>query len=190
MENNCIKEEWIDNQIMMSLRPQYNHMRLEFYISLKLEEYFRKRCIVATETALFLTKENPVEIKRDLNKLMGLITEKKAELSPDIAVYCDKNQIFKRGFLGVPQLVVEVLSPSNVTDDTEKKKETYRQYGVSEYWIVSPMEKKAFIYNLENEIYKLNGEYNFLKDEIKSSRFEDLIVDIKDIELFDDDEEI
>lgn len=190
MENNCIKEEWIDSQIMMSPRPQYNHMRLEFYISLKLEEYFRKKCIVAAETALFLTKENPEEIKKDLNKIMNLITAKKAELSPDIAVYCDKNQIFKRGFLGVPQLVVEVLSPSNVTDDTEKKKEIYRRYGVPEYWIVSPMEKKVFIYNLENETYKLNGEYNFRKDEIKSGIFKDLIVDIKDIELFEDDEEI
>lgn len=190
MENNSIKEEWIDNEVMVSPRPQYNHMRLEFCISLKLEEYFRKKCIVAAETALFLTKENPVEIKNDLKKLKDLITGKKSELSPDIAVYCNKNQIFKRGFLGIPQLVVEVLSPNNVTDDTEKKKEIYRKYGVPEYWIVSPMDKKVFIYDLENEVYKQNGECNFLNDEIKSSRFDDLIVDIKDIELFEDDEEI
>lgn len=190
MENDFIKEEWIDNNVMMSPRPQFNHMRIEFYMSLKLQEYFQNTFMVAAETALFLTKENPKEIKKDFQKLKDLVMAKKAELVPDIAVYCDKEQIFKRGFLGIPQLIIEILSPSNADDDTITKRETYSDYGVSEYWIVSPMTKKAYVYKLENEVYKLAGEYKFLQEEIMSSKFEGLIVDIKDIELFEDDEEI
>ncbi|MFT8340382.1 hypothetical protein [Clostridium beijerinckii] len=29
MENNSIKQEWIDGNVMMSPRPQYNHIEVE-----------------------------------------------------------------------------------------------------------------------------------------------------------------
>jgi Uma2 family endonuclease len=189
MENNLIKEEWINGIVMMSPRPQYNHMELEGTLYSKLKDYFSGKCKVAIENALFLTKDNPVELKKDLNKLKALVKGKGAELVPDVAVYCDNEQIFKRGFLGVPQLVIEVLSPSNADDDTEVKKEIYRKFGVPEYWIVSPMSKKVYVYSIENGRYELKGEYKFLEEEIKSSRFEDLILDMKDIELIEDDED-
>lgn len=189
VENNLIKEEWINGIVMMSPRPQYNHMEVQDCLRDKLKLYFGSKCKVATECALFLTKDNPVEVKKDFVKLKSLVTAKKAETVPDIAVYCDKEQVFKRGFLGIPQLIVEILSPSNSTDDTEIKKETYQKYGVPEYWIADPMTKTIFVYGLENDIYKLNGKYKFLEEEIKSSRFVDLVVDIKDIELFEDDED-
>lgn len=186
--NSLIKEEWIDGVVMMSPRPEHNHMKVIRTINRILEDYFGKKCEVAMEEALFLTKDDPNELKNDLVRLKALITAKKAELSPDIAVYCDKNQIFRRGFLGVPQLVIEVLSPSNHTDDTVKKKEIYEKYGVPEYWIANPATKEIFIYSLINERYELQGEFNFLEEEIKSTKFENLVVDIKDIELYEGDE--
>ena len=51
------------------------------------------------------------------------------------------------------------------------------------------MSRKIYVYSLENDRYKLKGEYNFKDELINSSRFEDLKVDIKDIELLDEDEE-
>ncbi|MBZ9626071.1 MULTISPECIES: Uma2 family endonuclease [unclassified Clostridium] len=185
MENNLIKEEWINGNIMMSPRPQYNHVEINGELYSKLKTYFNGKCKVVIEGALFLTKDNPKDIKKDLNKLKELISGKGAELVPDVAVYCDKEQIFKRGFLGVPQLVVEVLSPSNSEDDTIKKKDIYENFGVPEYWIASPMSKKVYVYNLEDSRYKLAGEYKFLEQDIKSSRFDDLVVDIKNIDLFE-----
>jgi Uma2 family endonuclease len=189
MENNSIKEEWINGIVMMSPRPQYNHMKVEDCITMGLKNYFKKTCEVVFENALFLTKENPSVIKKDLVKLKKLVTGKGAELVPDIAVYCDKDQRFKRGFLGIPQLVVEVLSSSNSEDDTVKKREIYEEFGIPEYWIASPMSKKVYVYNLEGDRYKLKGEYNFLEEEIVSSRFDDLMIDIKDIDLLDEDED-
>lgn len=188
MEYSLMKEEWIDGIVMMSPRPEYNHMKIMKSLGIALENYFKNKCEVAIENALFLTKDNPKELKNDLVRLKALITAKKAELSPDIAVYCDKSQIFRRGFLGIPQIIVEVLSPSNSTDDTVIKKETYEKFGVPEYWIVNPNTKQIFIYSIEGTKYELKGTYNFLKDEIKSPRFEDLSIDIKDIELFEEDE--
>lgn len=186
MEN--YKEEWIDGNIMLAPRPQLNHIRIEISIHSKLHEYFKKKCEVAIEASLFLTKDNVEDFKNDVSKLKELVTSKKSELVPDVAVYCDKNQAFRRGFIGIPQLVVEVLSPGNPTDDTEKKKEIYRKYGVPEYWIVSPMSKMAYVYTLEDSHYILNGEYRILEDKIISPRFENLEVDITDIELIEEDE--
>lgn len=189
MENNLMKEEWFNGSVMMSPRPQHNHMVIEGLIYILLQNYFKGKCMVAIEESLFLTEDNPREIKKDLEKLRKLVKGKGAELVPDVAVYCDKEQIFKRGFLGVPQLVVEVLSPNNQEDDTLIKREIYRKYGVSEYWIASPMSKKVFVYSLINGNYELSGEYKFLENEIKSSRFDDLVIDMRDIELYEDDDD-
>lgn len=188
MSNSLVKEEWIDGIVMMSPRPEYNHMEIMRVMGRALEDYFKDKCKVAIENALFLTKEDPIELKKDLIKLKTLVTAKKAELAPDIAVYCDKNQIFRRGFLGIPQLVVEVLSPSNSTDDTEKKKVIYEKYGVPEYWIVNPATKEVFIYSIENNKYELISEINLKEERIKSARIEDLVIDIKNIELYEADE--
>jgi len=47
------------------------------------------------------------------------------------------------------------------------------------------MSRKVYVYNLEDSRYKLAGEYKFLEEDIKLSRFDDLIVDIKNIDLFE-----
>ena len=143
------KEEWINNIKFMSPRPRYNHIELQGEIYMQLKQYFKKRCNVSIEAALFLTKDDPIEIKNDKNKIDLLVKSKTAEVAHDIAVYCDKNQIFYRGYIGIPQLVVEVLSPSNADDDLIVKKDLYEKYGVPEYWIISPMSKKVWIYYLQ-----------------------------------------
>lgn len=148
----------------------------------KIETVFWKKCNVSIEAALFLTKESPSDIKADKNKIDKLVKSKKAEVAPDIAVYCDKEQIFYRGYIGIPQLVVEVLSPSNSDDDLIVKKDLYEKYGVPEYWIVSPISKKVWIYSLVDDKYELKHSCT-LNDKFKSIRFSDLVVDLSDVEL-------
>ena len=152
------KEEWINNIKFMSPRPRYNHIELQGEIYMQLKQYFKKRCNVSIEAALFLTKDDPIEIKSD------------------------KNQIFYRGYIGVPQLVVEVLSPSNADDDLIVKKDLYEKYGVPEYWIISPMSKKVWIYMLIDNKYELKNSCT-LNDKFTSTRFEELEIDLSDVEL-------
>ncbi|MBQ5695297.1 Uma2 family endonuclease [Paraclostridium bifermentans] len=176
------KEEWINNIKFMSPRPRYNHIELQGEIYMQLKQYFKKRCNVSIEAALFLTKDDPIEIKNDKNKIDLLVKSKKAEVAPDVAVYCDKNQIFYRGYIGIPQLVVEVLSPSNADDDLIVKKDLYEKYGVPEYWIISPMSKKVWIYMLIDNKYELKNSCT-LNDKFTSTRFEELEIDLSEVEL-------
>jgi Uma2 family endonuclease len=49
---------------------------------------------------------------------------------------------------GVPNLVIEILSPSNRKHDLELKKQLYEQSGVPEYWIVDPENQTVTQYRL------------------------------------------
>jgi Uma2 family endonuclease len=186
MKQSLLKEEWIDDIKYITPRPRYNHIELQGELYLQLKNYFKKACNVSIEAALFLTKEDPQIIKADKNSIDNLIKSKKAEVAPDVAVYCDKNQIFYRGYIGIPQLIIEVLSPSNSDDDLIVKKDLYEEYGVAEYWIISPMSKKVWIYYLIDNKYELKYSCT-LKDKFKSIRFEDLEIDLSEVELIDED---
>jgi len=58
--------------------------------------------------------------------------------APDLCVIVrERLHILKDGYPhGAPDLVVEVLSPSNRSNDTVRKKAIYALHGVREYWIV------------------------------------------------------
>lgn len=64
-------------------------------------------------------------------------------VQPDL-VYVSK---LRRGIIrgrvnGPPDLVIEILSPSNSRRDRVDKLNLYAEYGVTEYWIVDPIERQ------------------------------------------------
>ncbi|MDH7555291.1 MAG: Uma2 family endonuclease, partial [Spirochaetota bacterium] len=59
-------------------------------------------------------------------------------VQPDVVVVCDPEKIEKRGIIGAPDLVVEVLSASTAYKDETEKLNLYERHGVKEYWIVNP----------------------------------------------------
>jgi Uma2 family endonuclease len=60
---------------------------------------------------------------------------------------------------GAPDLVVEVLSPSNWLDDRREKYEVYETTGVREYWIVDPDLRVVEVYMLRDGVYVLLGKF-------------------------------
>jgi Uma2 family endonuclease len=64
----------------------------------------------------------------------------------------------KRYVEGVPDLIVEILSPSNAPYDLETKYALDEQAGVPEDWIVNPWEKWVRVYALTDEDYRLTSE--------------------------------
>ena len=84
---------------------------------------------------------------------------------PDIMLICDRNQIKKDKYRGVPRFVVETLSPATSFKDKTVKKEKYAQLGIDEYWIVSPKERSVEVHYLEDGQYKMVGSYILVEDE-------------------------
>ena len=109
----------------------------------------------------------------------------KDHFKPDVSVVCDPNVIvWNKAIIGVPDLVVEVLSESTMKNDLGRKKDAYEKYGVREYWIVDPWSQRIDVYLLENNkftsggIYKVQTKDTELKSEIKVSIFDDLTIDL------------
>lgn len=61
-------------------------------------------------------------------------------VEPDIMVMLpgSRAQFVDNGIEGPPDLLIEVLSPSNRAHDTVRKRALYARGGVREYWIVDP----------------------------------------------------
>lgn len=70
-------------------------------------------------------------------------------VQPDICVVCDATKLDKRGCIGAPDIVVEILSPSNNRKELKYKYEVYEEAGVKEYWIVSPQDHSFLVYTLK-----------------------------------------
>jgi Uma2 family endonuclease len=75
---------------------------------------------------------------------------------PDVMFY--KTEHFDRIFEkygGVPDLVVEVLSPHTANHDLGEKLLEYAQAGVPEYWIVDPTQGQLLVYVLRQQQFQL-----------------------------------
>jgi Uma2 family endonuclease len=74
-------------------------------------------------------------------------------VQPDIAVICDKNKLGNEGCRGAPDLIVEILSPHNSSEEYVRKFNLYLQAGVKEYWIVAPESKTVQVFTLQEGKY-------------------------------------
>jgi Uma2 family endonuclease len=82
-------------------------------------------------------------------------------VQPDICVVCDLAKIDRRGCLGAPDWIIEIVSPGNVGHDTKTKFDLYEENGVREYWLVFPGEQTVVAYVLDpgSGRYQPAGEY-------------------------------
>ena len=109
---------------------------------------------------------------------MDLYIDRKNVYQPDLIYILKENKhiVTNRGIEGVPDLVVEIISPSNIFSDRNTKKKVYQKIGVKEYWILDPANQTLEIY-LSNQtdpevpyLY-LAGEGNVTSTVIASLEF-------------------
>jgi len=74
-------------------------------------------------------------------------------VQPDLVVVCDPEKLGKEGCRGAPDLVIEILSPSNTAIEMNRKLNIYRKAGVPEIWIIDPEEKQVDVYHLADNRY-------------------------------------
>lgn len=104
-------------------------------------------------------------------------------VQPDISVICDKNKLTDKGCTGSPDMIVEVVSPYNPSNDFVRKLNLYQQFKVKEYWIVNPIKKNILVYTLDDTgNYGMPDMYTF-KDKIKVNIYDDLEIDFNSFDL-------
>ena len=100
-------------------------------------------------------------------------------VQPDIMVICDKNKIGPEGCRGAPDLVIEILSPSNTAIEMERKFKLYRQAGVREYWIVDSENSGLKVYCFKDGAIFTNTYRS--ADTVPVSLFPDLTIALEQV---------
>lgn len=130
----------------MSPAPREIHQRVLNEINFELMSFFRnKTCRVYPA---------PFDVRIPSKGTKGTTDNQIYTIvQPDLCVVCDLEKIDGRGCIGAPDLVVEILSPSNSRKDLKDKYEIYQEAGVPEYWIVDADDKAIYRYVLEGDTY-------------------------------------
>jgi len=77
-------------------------------------------------------------------------------VQPDLVIICDKEKLDEKSCKGVPDLLVEILSPSTARYDRMIKLHRYQKAGVREFWIIDPETATLSIHILENNKYMIS----------------------------------
>lgn len=81
-------------------------------------------------------------------------------VKPDIIYVATSNLgIVQDWIRGVPDLIIEVISPDGVERDRIVKRDLYAQNGIREYWIVDPEMKTVEVFSLAGNRYEPNGYF-------------------------------
>jgi Uma2 family endonuclease len=133
--------ELIKGRIMKMSAPNMMHQSILVFVGNKFYNFLWKQ-----DCKVFVAPFDvrlPVKNKKKDNEVYTVV-------QPDIMIVCDKSIIDEKGICGVPDLLVEILSPGNTTKEMKIKFELYEEAGVKEYWIINPMEEYVLVYVLTN----------------------------------------
>ncbi|MDL2248776.1 Uma2 family endonuclease [Tyzzerella sp. OttesenSCG-928-J15] len=155
--------ELIDGEIIMLASPTIEHHDYVMYIYTQINSFLRNN----KDCSIYVAPVDVVMIKPDADKTdLKAIKKVNFVLQPDVFVVCDpkeidksKRRIQENGCYGAPDLVIEVVSKSSVRMDYIHKLSIYEKYGVKEYWIVDPINRKIRLYNLQSDIW-LENDYS------------------------------
>lgn len=132
--------ELINGTIVKKQAPSFAHQNASMNLSILLGNFIK-------EKKLGKLAASPIDVFFDDYN----------NAQPDL-IFIKKEREFiitKHGIEGVPDLIVEILSPSTFRSDRREKFNLYLQFGVSEYWIVEPVNKSIEVYVLESGKYDL-----------------------------------
>lgn len=131
--------EVIDNTLCMSPAPTPYHQRL--FLNL------------ASALYTFVSSNNSGEIF--VAPIDVYLDERSSVVQPDILFISSDSDVMvdHQGLHGVPDLIIEILSPGNKKHDLITKKALYEKFGVKEYWIVDPDTKDVVGYQYEKDHY-------------------------------------
>lgn len=128
-----VKCEILDGELIMTPAPLIAHQRTAGLLYQKLASFVNHH----QAGELFFA---PVDVYFDRENVY----------QPDLVFVSTPRLsiIQEKGIMEAPDLIVEVISPSNSYIDRYSKKAKYEHFGVKEYWIVDPANKTLEVFTL------------------------------------------
>jgi Uma2 family endonuclease len=136
-----VRAEIINGDVYMMSPPFTSHQRIAGRLFTKLASFLEGKACEAF-IAPFGVRLFPREDNSD-----------NTVVEPDIVVVCDSLKIDERGCNGVPDLIIEILSPSSHRRDRLIKFNLYLKAKVREYWVVSPEDEEIAVHIFDEGRY-------------------------------------
>lgn len=137
--------EVLNGELHMTPPPSTQHQRSAFRLALEMANF---------------------ALEHDLGEVLPapcgvLLPNQPVPVQPDILfIRAERGDIIGEEYVeGAPDLLVEVLSPSNWLYDRREKFQAYQEANVSEYWIVDYRAGTIEVFFLEEGIYVLLNQY-------------------------------
>ncbi|NCX96890.1 MAG: Uma2 family endonuclease [Chitinophagia bacterium] len=131
--------ELLKGYLMPMSAPNTARKKLSFKLSLKIGNFLEhSQCeVFSAPFDVRLPKKN------DSDETIYTVVQ------PDICVICDPSKLDYKGCIGAPDIVIEIVSPSNTYSYVGKKFNIYEEAGVKEYWEIEPLKRTIVIYTLQ-----------------------------------------
>ncbi len=133
MPDDGMRYELIDGEVYMTPSPSRRHQRTASNLHFALREFVESRHLGTVFFAPF-----------------DVVFGERTALQPDLLFVRAENRriITDANVQGAPDLVIEILSPTNASFDRGTKLQVYARAGVPEVWYFDPETETAEILNL------------------------------------------
>jgi Uma2 family endonuclease len=136
--------EVIEGELFLTPSPGFCHQ----YIAANIEAFLRN----------YVEKQNSGLV---LDAPFDVVPTDDVVLQPDV-LYLSRERfslLTENCLKGMPDLVVEVLSPSSSRRDRLQKSRLYFRHGVKEYWVVDPAAETVEVFSKGEKSWLLAGAY-------------------------------
>lgn len=141
--------------LRMSPAPSMKHQAVVGNIFGEMHAYFKgKKCKVFVA---------PFDVRLPVSVQEG---KTDTVVLPDVTVVCNPKLLEKQGCNGVPDLVIEVLSPGNTKKEMRDKFSLYEESGIQEYWLVHPADESLIKFSLSEEGKYIGSSFYTLDDTV------------------------
>ena len=160
------RAELIDGEMFRMGASTWTHQSILVKLVLRIGTYIeqnRGKCkVIPAPFAVYIKKDN------------------RNYVEPDISVICDDEKKSEKGCQGAPDWVIEILSPSSMKMDCERKVKLYRESGVREYWIVDAERETVTVYDF---VHRKEAVHYTFSERIKAGIFESLYLDFSEMDF-------
>ena len=132
-----VRAELIDGQFWALAAPSRIHQKIVIELAHALKSH------ITSQHGSYEVYPAPFAV--------NLFADETTFVEPDLSVICDRSKLSDRGCEGAPDMVVEVVSPTNPGMDYVSKLALYRDAGVREYWRCDPRSRRTHCYAFESE---------------------------------------